>query len=228
MLYGAARLYGGKRKLKHEQCAVILGAASNDLLYLLQGAGHTLWLALWAIVLGTVLGFLMGWLRSVSKIGNGLIMILVDVSRSVPLLIQLIVVNAALAAFRFPLSPFLCSALVLTLAHGLFLLGNLQRRIRGGTAKPAEGGTVSGHELPAGIRQRHRTYHAATHIRLMDRHCPGCPEGYLAGCGHRLHRAFTWIANHRYPNSGAAVGATDRRRLLLPVVLSHRSLGCQS
>ncbi|NWC96812.1 MULTISPECIES: amino acid ABC transporter permease [unclassified Pseudomonas] len=96
------------------------GLQANDLLYLLQGAGHTLWLALWAIVLGTVLGFLMGWLRSVSKIGNGLIMILVDVSRSVPLLIQLIVVNAALAAFRFPLSPFLCSALVLTLYMASF------------------------------------------------------------------------------------------------------------
>jgi len=96
------------------------GLQYSDATYLLAGAGHTLWLALWAIVLGTLLGFLMGWLRSVSRIGNAIIVVLVDVSRSIPLLIQLIVANAALAAFRYPLSPFACSAVVLTVYMASF------------------------------------------------------------------------------------------------------------
>ncbi|WP_409488246.1 amino acid ABC transporter permease [Pseudomonas promysalinigenes] len=92
----------------------------QDFSFLLNGALRTLWLAMWAVALGTALGFCLGWLRHVSRVANSCILVVVDISRSVPLLIQLIVVNAALAAFRMPLDPFACSALVLTIYMASF------------------------------------------------------------------------------------------------------------
>ncbi|WP_223508292.1 MULTISPECIES: amino acid ABC transporter permease [unclassified Pseudomonas] len=96
------------------------GLQPNDLMFVLQGVGKTVWLAVWVIAVGTVLGFCLGWLRSVSRLANLLMVPLLDISRSVPLLIQLIVVNSALAALRYPLSPFMCSAVVLIIYMAAF------------------------------------------------------------------------------------------------------------
>jgi polar amino acid transport system permease protein len=96
------------------------GLQLSDALFMLQGAGKTLWLAVWVIAFGTLLGFCLGWLRSVSKVADWLMVPLLDISRSVPVLIQLVVVNSALAAMRYPLSPFTCSAVVLIVYMAAF------------------------------------------------------------------------------------------------------------
>ncbi|WP_044870088.1 amino acid ABC transporter permease [Pseudomonas sp. LFM046] len=87
----------------------------SDLYFILDGALKTVWLAAFVIVVGTLIGFLMGWLRSISKIINLLLSPIVDLSRSIPLIIQLIVTNSALAILGSPVSPFVCSGVVLSL-----------------------------------------------------------------------------------------------------------------
>ncbi len=67
----------------------------NDILFMLRGAGVTLLLTFWAVLGGTLLGVAFGLLRATAPgwpsyaLGT-----LLDVFRSVPLLIQLILATA--------------------------------------------------------------------------------------------------------------------------------------
>jgi hydroxyproline transport system permease protein len=67
----------------------------NDILFLIQGAGNTLAITLLALAGGTLLGVVFGLVRAGAPWWvNGPLGALLDVFRSVPLLIQLIVANA--------------------------------------------------------------------------------------------------------------------------------------
>ncbi|MCA1299447.1 amino acid ABC transporter permease [Stappia indica] len=88
----------------------------NDLLFLLKGAGVTLSVTAFAVVGGTVLGLLFGVLRShVSPWAVLPLTFVLDVFRSVPLLIQLILANASQAIAGLQFSPFVTSCIVLAL-----------------------------------------------------------------------------------------------------------------
>jgi len=65
--------------------------------FLLQGAGHTLWVTLVAGLLGTLLGVVLGWLRFSSVLLRIITAPYIDVVRSVPLIIQLVLANSFLA-----------------------------------------------------------------------------------------------------------------------------------
>ena len=88
----------------------------NDLLFLAQGAGWTLLITLIAVAAGTVLGVIFGVFRAVvpwwASIWLGF---LLDIFRSVPLLIQLVLVNSFVPMFGLKLSPFVVSCIVLSL-----------------------------------------------------------------------------------------------------------------
>ncbi|GGE88208.1 amino acid ABC transporter permease [Stappia taiwanensis] len=88
----------------------------NDLLFLLKGAGVTLSVTAFAVVGGTALGLLFGVLRShVSPWVMLPLTFVLDVFRSVPLLIQLILANAFQAIAGLQFSPFVTSCIVLAL-----------------------------------------------------------------------------------------------------------------
>lgn len=88
----------------------------NDLLFLLKGAGVTLSVTAFAVVGGTALGLLFGVLRShVSPWAVLPLTFVLDVFRSVPLLIQLILANAFQAIAGLQFSPFVTSCIVLAL-----------------------------------------------------------------------------------------------------------------
>lgn len=88
----------------------------QDLLFLGQGALLTLSITLIAVAVGTLLGVVFGVIRyQIGPIWAAPMMFLLDVLRSVPLLIQLILVNSAQAIFKFGWSPFLTSCIVLSL-----------------------------------------------------------------------------------------------------------------
>ena len=88
---------------------------AGDILFLVQGAGRTMLLTVAATLSGTLLGVVLGVARAESNwVINGLIGTVVDVIRSVPLLIQLIIFNSFVAILGYPMSAFQSGAVVLT------------------------------------------------------------------------------------------------------------------
>jgi polar amino acid transport system permease protein len=77
----------------------------TDLAILLQGAGVTLQLTFWAVLIGTAAGSLLGWLRSVWPRASMPVGLLLDVFRSVPLLIQFVLANSlnSITGLQWPL-----------------------------------------------------------------------------------------------------------------------------
>ena len=92
------------------------GLTAGDVQFMLLGAVVTLVLTFWAMLGGTLLGLVFGVLRTVAPkwldVPLGLIL---DVFRSIPLLIQLILFNAAQAIFGLRMSNFTVSCIVLAL-----------------------------------------------------------------------------------------------------------------
>jgi polar amino acid transport system permease protein len=88
----------------------------GDFLYMLQGAGITFALTIISGSLGTFVGFLVGWARSLdSPILSYLLGGYIDIIRSVPLIIQFILLNSFLAIAGVPLDPFVSGIATLTL-----------------------------------------------------------------------------------------------------------------
>jgi His/Glu/Gln/Arg/opine family amino acid ABC transporter permease subunit len=88
----------------------------NDLAFMLKGAGITLAITGVAVFGGTVLGVLFGVIRSQISPWMALpLTFVLDIFRSVPLLIQLILANAFQAIAGWQISPFTTSCIVLAL-----------------------------------------------------------------------------------------------------------------
>ncbi len=88
----------------------------NDLMFMAKGAGVTLMITFFAVTGGTLMGLLFGVIRSQVKPWMTLPLIFVlDIFRSVPLLIQLILANSFQAIAGFGVSPFVTSCIVLAL-----------------------------------------------------------------------------------------------------------------
>ena len=88
----------------------------NDLMFMLKGAGVTLSVTAFAVVGGTLLGLFFGVLRSqISPWAALPLTFVLDIFRSVPLLIQLILANAFQAIAGWGISPFVTSCIVLAL-----------------------------------------------------------------------------------------------------------------
>lgn len=67
---------------------------SSDLIILLSGTWLTIQLTFWAVLIGTVLGMVLGWLRNYAPRLTLPLGWILDVFRSVPLLIQFVVANS--------------------------------------------------------------------------------------------------------------------------------------
>lgn len=88
----------------------------NDLWFLMQGAGTTLAITFWAVLGGTVLGIVLGLIRSVAPWWiNGPLGAVLDVLRSVPLLIQFVLANSLKSIVGITWSPFTIACVVLAL-----------------------------------------------------------------------------------------------------------------
>lgn len=101
----------------------------HDLGFVLQGAGVTLAVTFWAILLGTLLGMLFGLIRAVSPWWIAAPLgVLLDVPRSVPLLIQLVIINSFKSIIGINASPFVVSCVVL----GIYASAYCSEIVRGG------------------------------------------------------------------------------------------------
>ena len=80
--------------------------AWSDAYFLAQGLLNTIRLAAAATVIGTVIGIVLGWMRTVSIILRVLTNPFIDILRSIPMIIQLILANSLLSILGFGASPF--------------------------------------------------------------------------------------------------------------------------
>ena len=90
--------------------------ARTDLWFMLRGASMTLALTFWAVLGGTVMGFVFGVLRAVAPAWiNVALGIVLDVFRSIPLLIQFILANSFKSIVGIDMSAFTVACVVLAL-----------------------------------------------------------------------------------------------------------------
>jgi His/Glu/Gln/Arg/opine family amino acid ABC transporter permease subunit len=90
--------------------------ARTDLWFMLQGAGMTLALTFWAVLGGTLMGFVFGVLRAVASSWiNAMLGAVLDVFRSIPLLIQFILANSFKSIVGVNVSAFTVACVVLAI-----------------------------------------------------------------------------------------------------------------
>lgn len=122
---------------------------ANDLLFLLQGAWTTLAITAMAMLIGTLLGVVFGLLRALLPRASLPLAALLDVFRSVPLLIQFVLLNSFKSILGLDWSAFAVACLVL----GVYAAAYCTEVVRGGvlgTAERAPGGAFAGPELSPG------------------------------------------------------------------------------
>ena len=87
---------------------------TTDLMFMLHGAGMTLALTFWAVLGGTLMGLVFGVLRTVApRWINSLLGAVLDVFRSIPLLIQFILANSFKSIIGLDVSAFAVACIVL-------------------------------------------------------------------------------------------------------------------
>ncbi len=103
------------------------GFTPNDLWFLAEAAGRTLWISILSIGFGTVLGVFFGWALSVTKTAGTLtIAPILDIFRSVPLIIQLVLFFNFAPMIGLRLSPFDAGVIILTI-YTAALVSNVAR-----------------------------------------------------------------------------------------------------
>lgn len=85
----------------------------NDLLYLGEAALRTLWISFWAISIGSFIGIFLGLALSVSRFVAYTLGAILDVFRSVPLIIQLVLFFNFAPIIGLRLNPFEAGLIVL-------------------------------------------------------------------------------------------------------------------
>jgi polar amino acid transport system permease protein len=114
-----------------ETSSVFTSLSWQDLRFLAEGASRTLNLTLWSAILGTLIGIAVGTVRATWPVAISAVFgVYVDVVRSVPLLIQFILINAALAVAGHPQAPVTVGILVLS----LYMAALVSEVVRGGIA----------------------------------------------------------------------------------------------
>ncbi|MER8924144.1 amino acid ABC transporter permease [Mesorhizobium sp. M0802] len=93
----------------------------NDVLFLLQGAGTTLAITAWAVLGGTILGMLFGLIRASAPWWlNASVGFVLDILRSVPLLIPLVLASSFKSILKLQVSAFAVGCVVLALCTAAY------------------------------------------------------------------------------------------------------------
>jgi len=94
----------------------------NDTSFILTGIWNTIIISVVAIVIGTLLGLIVGFIRAESnKVTNIFLSAILDVLRSVPLIIQLILFTTFIGVLGHPLEPFIAGSIILSLYTMAFM-----------------------------------------------------------------------------------------------------------
>ena len=94
----------------------------NDTGFILTGILNTVYISIIAIVVGSLLGLLVGFIRAESnKTVNLFLGTFLDILRSVPLIIQLILFSTFIGVIGFPLPAFAAGSIILSLYTMAFM-----------------------------------------------------------------------------------------------------------
>jgi len=94
----------------------------SDSGFIITGILNTVYISVVAIVFGTVLGVIVGFIRAESnKWVNMVLGSFLDILRSVPLIIQLILFTTFIGAMGYPLNPFVSGSIILSLYTMAFM-----------------------------------------------------------------------------------------------------------
>jgi len=116
----------------------------NDTGFILTGVLNTIYISLVAIGIGTLLGLIVGFLRAeANKLTNTLLGGVLDILRSVPLIIQLILFSTYIGAMGHPLKPFLAGSIVLC----LYTMAFMSEVFRGGFESVEQSMIIAGRSL---------------------------------------------------------------------------------
>lgn len=129
----------------------------NDSGFILTGILNTIYISVVAVLVGTILGLVVGFLRAeANKIMNTLLGGILDILRSVPLIIQLILFSTYIGAMGYPLNPFVTGSIVLS----LYTMAFMSEVFRGGFESVEQSMVVAGRSLGLSYWQ------TVIHIRL--------------------------------------------------------------
>jgi polar amino acid transport system permease protein len=99
-----------------ERISVFTAFHASDLWFLTEAAGRTLLISVAAISIGTLFGCVFGWILSVGRItADATLGVFLDMFRSIPLIIQLILFYNFFPIIGFNLDPFAAGTVVLVL-----------------------------------------------------------------------------------------------------------------
>ena len=133
----------------------------NDTGFILTGVWNTVIISVLAIVVGTILGLIVGFIRSeANKLTNTMIGSVLDVLRSVPLIIQLILFSTYMGATGNPLNPFVAGSIVLS----LYTMAFMSEVFRGGFESVQHSMKIAGRSL--GMTYWQTLYHISLPIGL--------------------------------------------------------------
>jgi polar amino acid transport system permease protein len=94
----------------------------NDSGFILNGILNTIYISVVAIVIGTILGLIVGFMRAeANKVVNVFLSSVLDILRSVPLIIQLILFSTYIGALGHPMDPFMAGSIILSLYTMAFM-----------------------------------------------------------------------------------------------------------
>jgi polar amino acid transport system permease protein len=94
----------------------------DDTGFILTGILNTVYISVVAIVIGTILGVIVGFLRAeANSFTNMFIGSVLDILRSVPLIIQLILFSTYVGVMGYPLDPFVSGSIILSLYTMAFM-----------------------------------------------------------------------------------------------------------
>ncbi|MGC1487589.1 MAG: amino acid ABC transporter permease [Albidovulum sp.] len=103
------------------------GFTPNDLWFLAEAALRTLWISVVSIALGTILGVIFGWMLHEGKLAATLMLApVLDIFRSVPLIIQLVLFYNFAPIIGLNLDPFASGVVILTI-YTAALVANVAR-----------------------------------------------------------------------------------------------------
>jgi len=96
--------------------------AWSDTGFILTGILNTVYISVVAIIVGSILGLIVGFIRAESnKSVNAFLGAFLDILRSVPLIIQLILFSTFIGALGYPLDPFVAGSIILSLYTMAFM-----------------------------------------------------------------------------------------------------------
>jgi len=129
----------------------------HDSGFILTGVLNTVYISVVAVLIGTILGLAVGFLRAeANRLTNTLLGGILDILRSVPLIIQLILFSTYIGAMGHPLNPFAAGSIVLS----LYTMAFMSEVFRGGFESVPQSMVIAGRSLGMSY------WHTVFYIRL--------------------------------------------------------------